>query len=71
LCRKINATLHKFKRSAGEIIKVQRVTEKKTNAVKNFGIYFRFRTRTGQANSFKEFRATSLQQALSQLCKLY
>lgn len=50
-------------------MKVQRVTERKTNAVRNFGIYLRFRHNTGQANAFKEYRAVSLQHAISQMCK--
>ena len=63
----MNKSLHKFKASTGEIIKVQRITERNTVTAKNYGIYFRYRTRTGQVNSFKEFRAESLEGAISEL----
>jgi hypothetical protein len=67
--RKLNKTLHKFKHSQGEVIKVQKITDRNNTTAKNYGIYFRYRNRTGQINAFKEFRAASLEHAISALCK--
>merc|ERR1711976_345951 len=44
------------------------VHEKNTKTVKPYGIYFHYRDRTGFRNAFKEFRATSLNNAMTQLC---
>jgi len=55
------------KKSQGEVIRVQRITERDTVTAKNYGIYFRYRNRTGQINAFKEFRAPSLEAAISEL----
>lgn len=64
---KLNKALHKFKASAGEILRVQQITERNPLTVRNYGIYFRYRNRTSQVNAFKEFRAPNLQDAVSQL----
>ena len=59
--------MHKFKRAAGEILKVTEVHEKNTKTVQNYGIYFHYRDRTGFRNGFKEFRDVSLNGAMTQL----
>jgi len=46
---------------------VQIIPERNTTTAKNYGIYFRYRNRTGQINAFKEFRAPSLEHAISEL----
>merc|ERR1712151_97941 len=65
---KINREQHKLKRAAGEIVRVREVHEKNTKTVKPYGIYFHYRDRTGFRNAFKEFRSTSLNNAMTQLC---
>merc|ERR1712138_11342 len=65
---KINREQHKLKRAAGEIVRVREVHEKNTKTVKPYGIYFHYRDRTGFRNAFKEFRATNLNSAMTQLC---
>merc|ERR1712166_307157 len=64
---KINREQHKLKRAAGEVLRVRMVHEKNTKTVKYYGIYFHYRDRTGFRNAFKEFRATNLNSAMTQL----
>ena len=64
---KLNARKHKLKKSRGEIIKVQEVHEKNTTAAKNFGIFLKYRSRTGIHNIYKEFRDVSLAGAIDQM----
>merc|ERR1719371_49866 len=64
---KINREQHKLKRAAGEIVRVREVHEKNTRTVKPYGIYFHYRDRTSFRNAFKEFRAVSLNSAMTQL----
>merc|ERR1711874_357270 len=64
---KINREQHKFKRAAGEVLRVREANEKNTKTVKAYGIYFHYRDRTSFRNAFKEFRAVSLNDALTQL----
>merc|ERR1712007_285874 len=62
-----NREQHKFKKAAGEVLRVREVHEKNTKTIKPYGIYFHYRDRTGFRNAFKEFRATSLNSAMTQL----
>jgi len=64
---KINREQHKLKRAAGEVLRVRMVHEKNTKTVKYYGIYFHYRDRTGFRNAFKEYRATSLSSAMTQM----
>merc|ERR1711862_163046 len=64
---KINREQHKLKTAAGEILRVNQVHEKNTRSVKAYGIYFHYRDNTCFRNAFKEFRATSLNGAMTQL----
>merc|ERR1711976_375330 len=64
---KINREQHKLKSAAGEVLRVREVHEKNTKTVKAYGIYFHYRDNTSFRNAFKEFRATSLNQAMTQL----
>merc|ERR1711957_913523 len=64
---KINREQHKLKRAAGEVLRVREVHEKNTKTVKAYGIYFHYRDRTAFRNAFKEFRATSLNSAMTHL----
>jgi large subunit ribosomal protein L18Ae len=51
----------------GEIISVNELREKKTGAVKNYGIVLRYSSRTATHNMYKEFRDTTLSAAVGQL----
>merc|ERR1712072_121987 len=64
---KINREQHKLKSAAGEVLRVREVHEKNTKTVKAYGIYFHYRDNTSFRNAFKEFRATSLNAAMTQL----
>merc|ERR1739848_620991 len=64
---KTNREQHKLKTAAGEILRVNQVHEKNTRTVKAYGIYFHYRDNTCFRNAFKEFRATSLNSAMTQL----
>ena len=58
---------NKIRSTHGEIIAVNEIFERKTNAIKNFGIAFKYLSRTGIINMYKEFRDTTLCGAVSQM----
>jgi len=58
---------NKVRRVQGEIVSVSEIFEKKTSSIKNYGILIRYLTRTDNINMYKEYRATSLCQAISML----
>jgi large subunit ribosomal protein L18Ae len=51
----------------GEIISVNELREKKTGHVKNYGIVLRYSSRTATHNMYKEFRDTTLSNAVGKL----
>jgi len=59
--------LQKVKKSKGELLAINELREKKPNTVKNFGIYLRYRSRTGIHNLHKEFRDTTRVGAVNQM----
>jgi large subunit ribosomal protein L18Ae len=58
---------NKVRKIQGEIISTSEIFEKSTGTVRNYGIYFRYLTRTGTVNMYKEFRDTSLTGAVGQM----
>ena len=44
-----------------------RIFEKNPNAVKNYGIWLRYRSRTDQHNMYKEYRDMTINGAVSQM----
>jgi len=48
--------LRKVKKAAGELVAVNKISEKKPLKVKNFGIWLRYDSRSGTHNMYKEFR---------------
>ena len=64
---KLNLKDHKLKRTHGEILKIQEIHEKPTEVARNFGIFLKYRSRTGIHNLFKEFRDVSLKGAVNQM----
>ena len=64
---KLNLRDHKLKKSRGEILKIQEIHERGNTVAKNFGIFLKYRSRTGIHNIFKEFRDVSLNGAVNQM----
>ena len=58
---------HKVRKIQGEIVSTSEITEKNTTNIKNYGIFFRYLTRTDTVNMYKEFRSNTLCGAVSQL----
>ena len=59
----------RVKRANGQIISVSEIYEKSPLRVKNFGIWFRYESRTGTHNAYKEYRELSLTAAVNAMCK--
>jgi len=57
--------LCRVKKANGQIISVSQIYEKTPTKVKNFGIWFRYESRTGTHNSYKEYRELSLTDAIA------
>ena len=57
----------KMKKSTGEIIDINEITEKNSRNVKNYGIWLRYDSRSGTHNMYREFRDLTLCGAVSQL----
>ena len=64
---KLNLRDHKLKKSRGEILKIQEIHARNATVSKNFGIFLKYRSRTGIHNLFKEFRDVSLNGAVNQM----
>merc|ERR1711966_489764 len=59
--------LRRVKKPNGQILSCNEIFEKRPTTVKNFGIWLRYDSRGGTHNMYKEFRALSLREAVSQL----
>merc|ERR1739838_217527 len=57
--------LKKMKRTSGEIISVQLVTERKPLVIKNIGIGLRYDSRSGTHNMYREYRDTKVARAVT------
>merc|ERR1712070_1172516 len=57
----------RVKKANGQIISVNQIFEKSPEQVKNFGIWFRYDSRTGTHNAYKEYREISLANAVNSL----
>merc|ERR1711977_473809 len=57
----------KAKKTGGEMLALNEIFEKNPNAVKNYGIWLRYRSRTDQHNMYKEYRDMSINGAVSQM----
>jgi len=57
--------LCRVKKANGQIISVSQIYEKSPTKVKNFGIWFRYESRTGTHNAYKEYREMSLTDAVN------
>ncbi len=61
--------LNKLRKINGEFIYCREIFEKNTTAVRNYGIVIKYQSRRAYHNMYREFRDTSLNGAMSQLCK--
>ncbi|KZV79798.1 ribosomal protein L18ae [Exidia glandulosa HHB12029] len=59
--------LNKVKKTTGEIVSVNEISEKKPLKIKNFGIWLRYDSRSGTHNMYKEFRELSRTAAVKAL----
>ncbi|KAI5810319.1 ribosomal L18ae protein family [Pyronema omphalodes] len=59
--------LRKVKKSAGEIVSLNEIHEKRPTKVKNFGIWIRYDSRSGTHNMYKEYREMSRAEAVDAL----
>merc|ERR1712232_1319432 len=57
--------LCRVKKANGQIISVNQMYDKNPEVVKNFGIWFRYESRTGTHNAYKEYRELSLTAAVN------
>jgi large subunit ribosomal protein L18Ae len=61
--------MNKIKKAHGEILACSQIFEKDPSKVKNYGIVCTYKSKFGYHTLYKEFRSTSLNGAVSQLCK--
>jgi large subunit ribosomal protein L18Ae len=59
--------LRKVKKANGQVVACHEIFEKRPTTVKNFGIWVRYASRTGEHNAYKEYRDTTLNGAVAQL----
>jgi large subunit ribosomal protein L18Ae len=58
---------NKVRKCQGEIVSVSEIFERKSSAVKNYGIVLKYLTRKDYVNMYKEYRDTSLCGAVAQM----
>merc|ERR1712228_396 len=59
--------LCRVKKANGQILSVNQIYDKNPEVVKNFGFWFRYDSRTGTHNAYKEFLAMKLTDAVNML----
>lgn len=59
--------MRKMKKTTGEILDVNEITEKNTTSVKNFGIWMKYNSRSGTHNMYREYRDVTLNAAIGNL----
>merc|ERR1719506_975384 len=58
---------NKVRKCQGEIVSVSEIFERKSSAIKNYGIVLKYLTRTGVVNMYKEYRGNTLCGAVAQM----
>jgi len=58
--------LKKLKKTRGEIVRCQLISEKKPLKIKNFGIWLRYDSRSGTHNMYREYRDMTAAAAVTQ-----
>ena len=59
--------MRKMKKTTGEILDVNEITEKDNKTVKNFGIWMKYNSRSGTHNMYREYRDTNLNAAIDMM----
>jgi len=59
--------LRKVKKANGQVVACHEIFEARPTTIKNFGIWVRYASRTGEHNAYKEYRDTTLNGAVAQL----
>lgn len=59
--------MRKMKKTTGEILDVNEITEKNSRYVKNYGIWIKYNSRSGTHNMYREYRDTNLNGAVDNL----
>uniref|UniRef100_K3WCT5 60S ribosomal protein L18a n=1 Tax=Globisporangium ultimum (strain ATCC 200006 / CBS 805.95 / DAOM BR144) TaxID=431595 RepID=K3WCT5_GLOUD len=59
--------MKKMKKTTGEILDVNELTEKNKRIVNNYGIWIRYNSRSGTHNMYKEYRDVTLCKAVEQM----
>mmetsp|Transcript_53088 Transcript_53088/g.77568 ORF Transcript_53088/g.77568 Transcript_53088/m.77568 type:complete len:175 (+) Transcript_53088:1-525(+) len=59
--------MRKMKRTTGEIVDVNEITEKNCNIIKNYGIWIKYNSRSGTHNMYREYRDLTLTGAVDQM----
>jgi large subunit ribosomal protein L18Ae len=59
--------MHKMKKTTGEILDVNEITEKNDRTIKHYGIWLRYNSRSGTHNMYREYRDLTLTGAVDQL----
>ena len=58
--------LKKVKKANGEIVNLEEIKEKRPAAIKNFGIWLRYDSRSGTHNMYREYRDLTVGGAITQ-----
>lgn len=61
--------MNKIKKANGEVLAVSEIFERDPSTVKTYGIVVNYQSKFGHHTLYKEFRSTSLNGAVSQMCK--
>mmetsp|Transcript_1333 Transcript_1333/g.1772 ORF Transcript_1333/g.1772 Transcript_1333/m.1772 type:complete len:177 (-) Transcript_1333:259-789(-) len=59
--------MRKMKRTTGEIVDVNEITEKNTSVIKNYAVWIKYNSRSGTHNMYREYRDLTLTGAIDQL----
>jgi large subunit ribosomal protein L18Ae len=59
--------MRKMKKTTGEILDVNEITEKNDRYVKNYGIWIKYNSRSGTHNMYREYRDVTLNSAIDHL----
>jgi large subunit ribosomal protein L18Ae len=59
--------MRKMKKTTGEILDVNEITERNKSYIKNFGIWLKYNSRSGTHNMYREYRDVSLNGAVDML----
>ncbi|CAM9159398.1 unnamed protein product [Chrysoparadoxa australica] len=59
--------MRKMKRTTGEILDVNEITEKNSRVIKNYALWLRYDSRSGTHNMYREYRDLTLTGAVDQM----